>query len=171
MAKSRNAPETGAFAFFHWISRLNGMLFIIAGRHQGRQLAGVASLMQHGIHVFQNLIHRHRVHLAAIVVAVLDDLLEIAAGSLRGQLIRNDVASTLLLLDPGEQRHGNPDRAAADVKADIDGVGMARGNGNNIRPPAAMEGLLSPAVCGLEVLVHGCYQPKCPPASQQEHAD
>ncbi len=82
-------------------------------------------------------------------------LLEIAAGSLCGEIVGDDLAGAAFLLDPGQVGHGDPDGLAVDVEADVGGVGMAGGNGNDGALPGAVEVLAGPAVGHGEVFVHG----------------
>src|SRR5437868_1342403 len=95
------------------------------------KIIGAASLLNDGIGVLQNLINSHGVHLTTVVVAGLNGVLEIAAGSLGGQIIGDDIAGAALLLDPGKVWHGDPDGAAVDGKADVGSVGMAGGDGDD----------------------------------------
>ena len=61
----------------------------------------------HGVQVARALLgDGHGVDLAAGVVAFLDQLLQIAAGDLRGQLVGDHLAGALLLLHPGGRRAG-----------------------------------------------------------------
>jgi uridylate kinase len=114
----------------------------------------VPDFLQNGFEVREHLIHGEGVHLPAIVIAALDGLLQIAAGNLRGQAVGDGAAGTALILRPGWMRQCDPNRAARDVKADIYGVGMARGNGNDVGLPDTMQILAAPAVGGMEVLIH-----------------
>ncbi len=102
----------------------------------------------------EDFFYGHGVDFAAGVVAFADDLLEVAAGDLCGQLIRDDFACTFLLLDPGGRGHGDPHGAVVDIEADINGVGVARGDGDDVGLPAAMQVFACPAVRNMEVFVH-----------------
>src|SRR5437764_2376876 len=84
-------------------------------------------------------------------------MLEIAAGSLGGQIVRNDVAGTALLFDPRQVRHGDPDGAAVDGEADVGGVGMAGSDGDDGSLPFAVQLFAGPAVGYLEVFIHGSF--------------
>ncbi len=75
------------------------------------------------------------------------------------------LAGALFLLDPGEARQGNPHRTVVDVEADVDGVGVARGDGYDVGLPAAVQVFAGPEVGDVEVFVHafkrngcGCYE-------------
>src|ERR1039458_10615267 len=85
----------------------------------------------YGVEVVEDLGDGHGVDLAAGVAAFFDDLLEVAAGDLRGELVGNDLAGALLLPGPGVQRQGDPHGAAVDVEAAVDGVGGAGGGGDD----------------------------------------
>ena len=54
-----------------------------------------------GVEVAEHFGHGHGVDFAARVVAFFDELLEIAAGDLRGEMVGDYFAGALLLLDPG----------------------------------------------------------------------
>src|SRR5258708_2421152 len=118
------------------------------------KIVGAASLFDDGVGVFQNLIHGHRVHLATVIVTGLNGVLEVAAGGLGGPVVGDDVAGAALLLDPRQVWHGDPDGATVDGKADIGGVGMAGGNGDDGSLPFAMQVFAGPAVGYLEVFIH-----------------
>ncbi len=118
------------------------------------KIVGAASLFDDGVGVFQNLINGHGVHLATVVVTGLNGVLKVAAGGLRGQVVGDDVAGAALLLDPGQVWHGDPDRAAVDGEADIGGVGMAGGDGDDGSLPFAVQVFTGPAVGYLEVFIH-----------------
>src|SRR5580698_10784659 len=118
----------------------------------------MANLVEDGVDVLQNLIDGHGVHFAAVVITGLDGLFEVEAGSLGGKGVCDGVASALLLLHPGETGPGDPDGAAADVEANIDGIGMAGGDGDDVGGPAAMQDFPAPAVGGVEIFVHNSFQ-------------
>ena len=120
------------------------------------QVAGVSCLVEDDVEVGEDLVDGHGVHFAAVIVAGLDGLLEVVTGDLRGEGVGDDVAGALFLLDPCGARHGNPNGTAVDVEANIDGVGMAGGDGDDISGPAAAEGFSGPAVGNAKVFVHGC---------------
>jgi hypothetical protein len=63
---------------------------------------GAAGFLDDGVGVVEDLVDGHGVHLAAVVVAGLDGLLEVAAGGLGGEVVGDDLAGAALLLDPGE---------------------------------------------------------------------
>ena len=107
--------------------------------------------------MFENLVDGHGVHFAAIVVAGLDGVLQVASGGLGGEVVGDDVACAVLLLDPGEIWHGDPDGTAVDGKADIGGVGVACGDGDDGSLPFAVEVFACPAVGHFEVFIHGWF--------------
>jgi hypothetical protein len=121
------------------------------------QVAGVAGFVEDGVDLFENFFDGHGVHLAAVVVAGLDGLLQIAAGGLGGERVGDGVAGAFLLLNPGKAGHGDPHSTVVDVETDVDGVGMASGDGDNVGLPAAVENFAAPAVGGVEILVHGFF--------------
>src|ERR1035437_5105444 len=96
----------------------------------------------------------HGVDFAARVVAFFDQLLEVAAGDLCGQLVGDDLAGALLLFHPCGAGQGNPHGAAVDVESDIDGVGVAGGDGHHGALPAAVQVLAAPAVVYVKIFVH-----------------
>ena len=51
--------------------------------------------------------------------------------------------------------HGDPDRPAVDGEADVGGIGVARGDGDERALPDAVLRLAGPAVVGGEVFIHG----------------
>jgi len=104
--------------------------------------------------VGEDLRDGHGVDFAAGVEAFLDELPEEAAGDLGGELVGDDLAGTLLVLGPGVEGQGDPEGAAVDVEAEIDGVGVAGGDGDYRALPAAVQVLAAPAVGDVEVLVH-----------------
>jgi len=67
-------------------------------------------------------------------------VLEEATGGLGGEVVGDDLAVAALLLDPGEVGHGDPEGLAVDGEADVGGVGMAGGDGNDGALPDAVEG-------------------------------
>ena len=119
-----------------------------------RDVALGFGLIDDGIEVRENFFDGHGVDLATGVVTFLDELLKVAACDLRGKLIGDDFAGALLLLDPGGGGQGDPHGAIVDIKADIDGVGMARGDGDDVGLPAAVQVFARPAVRNMEVFVH-----------------
>jgi hypothetical protein len=131
-----------------------GRVGVVVDDRQAGQVLGVAHLVDDGGDVLEDLGDGHGVHLAAVIVAGLDGLLEVAACCLGGEIVGDDLAIALLLLDPGDVRHGYPDGFAVDGKADIGGVGMARGDGDDGALPDAVQRLCSPAVDGYEIFVH-----------------
>jgi hypothetical protein len=79
------------------------------------------------------------------------------AGGLRGERVGDGVAGAFLLLDPGKAGHSDPDGAVVDVKTDVDSVGMAGGDGDDVGLPAAVQHFSAPAVGGVEIFVHGLF--------------
>src|ERR1700678_2884625 len=113
------------------------MLCVDANGELGN-VAGGFGFVDYGVEVGEDFFDGHGVDLGAGVVAFADDLLEIAAGDLCGELIGDDFAGALLLFDPGGGGHGNPHGTAVDIEADVDGVSVARGDGDDVGLPAAM---------------------------------
>lgn len=120
-------------------------------------MVGAASLFDDGVGVFEDLIDGHSVHFAAVVVAGSDGMLEVAAGGLGGEVVGDDVAGAALLLNPCEVRHGDPYGAAVDGKADIRGVGVAGGDGDDGALPFTAEVFACPSVSYSEVFIHGWF--------------
>jgi hypothetical protein len=58
-----------------------------------------------------------------------------------GERVGDDVAGAALLLDPREVGEGDPDWLAVDGKADVDGVGVTRGDGDDGSLPDVVERL------------------------------
>src|SRR6266567_1889561 len=73
-------------------------------------------LLHYGVQLRHHLVHRHGVHLPAAVVSLLNQLLEIAAGHLGREPIRDHQAGPLFLLHPRRAGKGNPHRPAVDVE-------------------------------------------------------
>jgi hypothetical protein len=119
------------------------------------EVCGVANFLHDGGNVSEDLVDGHGVELAAVVVAGFDGLLEVAAGGLGGKVVGDDLAVAALLLNPGGVGHGDPEGFAVDRKADIGGVGVARGDGDEGSLPDAMLRFGGPAVDGHEVFIHG----------------
>jgi hypothetical protein len=119
------------------------------------------------IEMIQYLFDAHCVHLAAVVIAGLYDLLDVTSRNLSGKRIGDYVASALFLLYPCMAGHGDPHRTAADVKPDIDSVGVASRNGDDVPDPAAVQIRAGPAILHLKVFVHGNLKPNRPPSRHQ----
>ena len=98
--------------------------------------------------------HGHGVDFAERIVAFFDELLEMAASDLCRELIGDDFAGAFLLLDPSSARQGDPHGAAVYVEANVDSVGVARGDGHDGAFPAAVQILAGPAVGDVKILVH-----------------
>ena len=114
----------------------------------------VVELASNDGYLLKNFVDSHRIHLAAVIVAGLDGVLEVAARGLCGQIVGDDVAGAALVLDPGEVGHGDPNWLAIDGKADVRGIGVARGDGDDGSLPAAMEFFAGPAVGHFEIFIH-----------------
>lgn len=128
------------------------------GGNESREIAGMAGFVEDGVDVFEHFVDGHGVHFASVIVAGFDGLLEVAAGALGGKRVGYDVAGAFFLLNPGEAGHGDPDGAAVHVEANVDGVGVAGSDGDDIGCPAAVEGIAGPAVGYEKVFVHGYFQ-------------
>src|SRR6202041_1724723 len=115
--------------------------------------------LDNGVEVIENFRNGHGVDLAAGVIAFFDQLAQIAAGGLYRELVGDDFARALLLLDPGGTGHGDPHGAAVDIEADVDGVGVAGCDGHHGALPAAGEGFAGPTVGYVEVFIHGSSLP------------
>ena len=121
---------------------------------QGRDGVGLARLDEDCFQMLEDFFDAHGVHLTAGVVAFFDDGLQVMAGDLCGEVVGNDFAGALLLLDPGMAGHRDPHGLDVDVEANVNGVGVSGGDGHDIGLPAAMEIFAGPAVGDVEVLVH-----------------
>lgn len=104
--------------------------------------------------MLEHLGHGHGVHLAAGVVALFDELLEIAAGDLNGDLVGNGLSGALFLFHPGRAGQGDPHGPSVDGEADVDRIGMAGGDGHDRCLPEAVEIFASPVVGHVEIFVH-----------------
>jgi hypothetical protein len=115
----------------------------------------------YGVEVREDFFYGHGVDLALGVVALFDELLQIAAGDLRGELVGDDFFAALLLLDPGDAGQRDPHGAAVDVEADVDGVGVAGGDGHHGAFPADVQIFAGPAVGYVEIFVHMWLEYRC----------
>src|SRR5271156_2310518 len=118
------------------------------------KIVGAACFFDDGVGVLEDLVDGHGVHLAAVIIAGLDGVLEVAASGLGSKVVGDDVAGAAFLLNPGEIWHGDPDGTAVDGKADIGGVCVAGGDGNDGALPFAAKVFAGPAVCHFEVFIH-----------------
>ena len=107
-----------------------------------------------GVEMVEDFRDGHGVDFAAGVVAFFDELAEIAAGDLHGELVSDDFATALLLFNPGGAGQGDPHGAAVDVEADVDCVGVAGGDGDHGAFPCAVQVFAGPSVGYVEVFVH-----------------
>ena len=110
--------------------------------------------MHHGIDLLHHFRDSHGVHLAAVVIAVLDGVLQKTAGALSRQTVSDDVAGALLVIHPGGAGDGNPHAAAVDIEAHIDGIGVPSGNGHHIAGPPAVQVFCGEGIVCVEVFVH-----------------
>ncbi len=83
--------------------------------------------------------------------------LEVAAGNLGGEVVGDDVAGALLVLDPGEIGHRDPDGTFVDGETNVGGVGVAGGDGDDCALPGAVQLLTRPAIDHFEVFIHGWF--------------
>jgi hypothetical protein len=118
------------------------------------KVGGIAGFGDDCGDVLEDLVDAHGVDFAAVVVAAGDGVLEEAAGGLGGEVVGDDLAVAALLLDPSEVRHGDPEGFAVDGEADVGGVGMAGGDGNDGALPDAVEGFGGPTIDRYEVFIH-----------------
>src|ERR1700733_3234184 len=125
-------------------------------------MVGAASLFDDRVGVLEDLINGHGIHFATVIVAGLDSVLQVATSGLRREIVGDDVASAVLLLDPGLVGHGDPDGAVVDREANISGVGMAGGDCDDGPLPLAAEVFAGPAVGHSEVFIHGLFQLSSP---------
>lgn len=121
---------------------------------QRRKAPALLALGDDGVEMGEHFGDGCGVNLAAGVVALFNQLLEVAAGDLGGELIGDDFAGALLLLEPGLAGQGDPHRASVHVEADVDGVGVPRGDGHDIGLPRAVQVRTTPAVDHVKVFVH-----------------
>ena len=151
--QSRNGfrPEAGAADGDGNRLSLSGGFNADGKRRHGMLLFGFGD---HGVEMAEYLGNAHGIHFAAGVVALLDQLFQVSAGNLGGKLIGDDFAGAFFLLDPGGAGQGDPHGAAIDVKAHVDGVGVAGGDGDNIGLPAAVEVFSAPALDDVKIFVH-----------------
>jgi len=99
---------------------------------------GLGGFGEDGVQLGEDLFDAHGVHLAGCVVALFDDGLEVAASDLGGKLVSDNLAGAALLLDPGFAGERDPHGLDVDVEADVDCVGVARGDGYDVCLPAAV---------------------------------
>ena len=126
----------------------------LAGDGECGELALLFGFSDDGVEVGEDFGDGHGVDFAAGVVAFFDELLEVAAGDLDGELVGDHQAGALLLGVPGIEGQGDPHRAAVDGEADIDSVSVAGGDGDNVGFPGAVEVFAGPAVGNVEIVVH-----------------
>ena len=82
--------------------------------------------------------------------------LQIVPGNFHRELVRNHLAGAFLVFHPRGMRQRHPYGAPVHQKLDVNGVSVARSNGNNQRLVNTVHVVLGPAVYGVEVLIHGC---------------
>ena len=75
-------------------------------------------------------------------------------GNFDSQRIGNHLARAVLVLDPSRMWESDPNRAAIGEKLDVDGIGVARRNGDDHRLINAVDSLFGPAVKRVEIVVH-----------------
>ena len=79
----------------------------------------------------------------------------IVEGDLRREVVGDDLAGALFLFVPGRGRQSNAQGASIDLEANIDGIGVAGGDGYHVRLPATVQIFAGPMIGCVEVLVHG----------------
>ena len=155
--RRENMDQTpGRLCWFAW--KMNAQLVLcpdirVDDRKAGK-IVGAAGFFDNSIGVFQHFFDSHRVHLAPIVIARLNGVLQVASGRLRSQIVGNDIAGAPLVLDPGDVGHGDPDRLVIDGKADVSRVGVASSDGDDGPLPLAVEFFPGPAVGHFKVFIH-----------------
>lgn len=117
----------------------------------------MAGLFHNRTDLCQDLVNARRIHLAPVVISAGNSFSEIAASYLGGQSIRDYMACTLLLLNPGLRGQRNPNRTSIDLEADVDGISVPRSNGHNIRRPAAVQVFPGPGIRDVKILIHAAY--------------
>lgn len=121
---------------------------------KGGHAAVLLNLGNDGVKMIEDLRHAHGVDLARGVVALFDELLEVAAGNLHGELVGDNFARALLLLHPCGAGQRDPHWPLVHIEAHIHSIGVARGDGDNVGLPAAMQVFAAPAISDVEFLVH-----------------
>jgi len=106
------------------------------------------------IKVVQRLGDGERVHFASPIFAGFDRPLQVVSGDLDRQRIGDDLASALVVFNPGSVGQSDPYGTTVGKKLDVDGVGVARGNGDNKRLINAVDLFTGPAVVNAKVSVH-----------------
>ena len=137
------------------LAEIQFRLDVVVDDGKGGQIVGTPGFVDHGAAVFKHLGDGHGGDFAAVIVAGFDGGFEEAAGSLSGEIIRDDEAGLALHFDPRGVGHGDVDVAAIDGEADIGGVDVAGGDGHDSAAPGAMHRLASPTVGYGEVFIHG----------------
>src|SRR5271154_288842 len=119
----------------------------IDDRETGK-IVGAACLFDDGVGVLEDLVNSHGVHLAAVIVAGLDGVLEVAASGLGSKVVGDDVAGAAFLLDPGQVWHGDSHGAALSGQTGhwggAEGGGVGRGRGGLFCGPRAGLGWATP---------------------------
>jgi hypothetical protein len=114
-----------------------------------------ANFLKYFVQMFETLINRKRVHLPPVLIAAgLNEILQVMTGNLNGQRISNDSSSALLIFHPGRMGQGDPYWMPIDQEFDVNGIGMASGDGNNESLVKAMKLLAGPAIGYVKVIVH-----------------
>src|SRR5579884_3964044 len=96
--------------------------------------------------MFEGIGDGEGVHFAAAVFARFDGPFQVVTGNVDGERIGDDVAGALVVLDPGGMRERDPDGASVGEELDVDGVGVAGGDGDDECLVGAVNVLISPAV-------------------------
>ena len=108
----------------------------------------------HGLEVPQRFVNGQGVHLTINAFAGFQGRLEVVTGDLDGERVGDELAGTILVLNPGRMRQGDPHRAASRQKLDIDRIGMSCSDGDNEGLINAVHFLPGPAIECMEISIH-----------------
>ena len=108
-----------------------------------------------GVQMLHGLGDGEGIHFLAGVFAGFDGGFEVVASDLDGERVGDDFAGASLVFLPGAVRECDGDRLAIGEEFDIDGVGVAGGDGYDQPLIEAVDVGFGPAVLGVEVVEHG----------------